>query len=44
MVLGALYPIFTALLAFQFLHERLHKVPYIGIAAAVAGVAIISAF
>ena len=44
MVLGALYPIFTALLAFQFLHERLHKVQYIGIAAAVAGVAIISAF
>ena len=44
MVLGALYPIFTALLAYQFLHERLHKVQYIGIAAAVAGVAIISAF
>ena len=44
MVLGALYPIFTALLAFQFLHERLHKVQYIGIGAAVAGVAIISAF
>jgi drug/metabolite transporter (DMT)-like permease len=44
MVLGALYPIFTALLAFQFLHERLHKVQYIGVAAAVAGVAIISAF
>jgi drug/metabolite transporter (DMT)-like permease len=44
MVLGALYPIFTALLAFQFLHERLHKIQYIGIAAAVAGVAIISAF
>lgn len=44
MVLGAMYPIFTALLAFQFLHERLHKVQYIGIAAAVAGIAIISAF
>jgi len=44
MVLGALYPIFTALLAFQFLHERLHKVQYIGVVAAVAGVAIISAF
>jgi drug/metabolite transporter (DMT)-like permease len=44
MVLGALYPIFTALLAFQFLHVRLHIVQYIGIAAAVAGVAIISAF
>ena len=44
MVLGSLYPIFTALLAFHFLHERLHKVQYIGVAAAVAGVAIISAF
>ena len=44
MVLGALYPIFTALLAFQFLHERLHRVQYLGIFAAVAGVAIISAF
>lgn len=44
MVLGALYPIFTALLAFQYLHERLHKVQYIGIFCAVAGVAIISAF
>ena len=44
MVLGALYPIFTALLAYQFLHERLHKVQYIGVVAAVAGVAIISAF
>lgn len=44
MVLGALYPIFTAVLAFKFLHERLHKVQYIGIIAAVAGVAIISAF
>ena len=44
MVLGALYPIFTALLAYQFLHERLHKVQYIGVLAAVAGVAIISAF
>lgn len=44
MVLGALYPIFTAFLAFQYLHERLHKVQYLGIAAAVVGVAIISAF
>ncbi|MEY2769367.1 MAG: hypothetical protein RL359_1003 [Actinomycetota bacterium] len=44
MVLGSLYPIFTALLAFRFLHERLHKVQYIGIGAAVTGVAIISAF
>jgi len=44
MVLGALYPIFTAVLAFKFLNERLHRIQYIGIFAAVAGVAIISAF
>jgi drug/metabolite transporter (DMT)-like permease len=44
MVLGALYPIFTAVLAFKFLHERLHRIQYLGIFAAVAGVAIISAF
>ncbi len=44
MVLGALYPIFTALLAYKFLNERLHRVQYIGIFAAVTGVAIISAF
>lgn len=43
MVLGSLYPIVTALLAFRLLHERLHKVQYYGIAFAVAGVAIISA-
>lgn len=44
MVFGSLYPIATALLAFKFLHERLHKVQYIGIALAVSGVSIISAF
>ena len=44
MVLGALYPIFTAVLAFKYLHERLHRIQYIGIISAVAGVAIISAF
>lgn len=44
MVLGALYPIFTALLAYKFLNERLHRVQYIGIFAAVTGVALISAF
>lgn len=44
MVLGALYPIATALLAFRYLHERLHRVQYLGIALAVSGVAIISAF
>ena len=44
MVLGSLYPIATALLAYFFLHERLHKVQYVGIALAVIGVSIISAF
>ena len=44
MVFGSMYPIATALLAFKFLHERLHKVQYIGIAMAVCGVSIISAF
>ena len=43
-VLGALYPIVTVLLAFFILHERLHKVQYVGAIAAVAGVALISAF
>lgn len=43
MVLGSLYPIATALLAFRFLHERLHKVQYVGIVLAVSGVALISA-
>jgi hypothetical protein len=44
MVLGSLYPIMTALLAFRYLHERLHKVQYAGIANAVMGVALIAAF
>jgi len=44
MVFGSLYPIATALLAFKFIHERLHKVQYIGIALAVSGVSLISAF
>jgi drug/metabolite transporter (DMT)-like permease len=44
MVFGSLFPIATAILAYKFLHERLHKVQYIGIALAVAGVSIISAF
>ena len=43
MVLGSLYPVVTALLAFKFLNERLHRVQYVGIALAVAGVALISA-
>jgi len=42
MVLGSLFPIVTALLAFRLLHERLHKVQYLGIVLAVTGVAIIS--
>lgn len=44
MVFGSLYPIATAVLAYKFLQERLHRVQYIGIALAVAGVSIISAF
>jgi drug/metabolite transporter (DMT)-like permease len=41
-VLGSLYPIVTALLAFKILHERLHKIQYIGIGLAITGVAVIS--
>lgn len=44
MVLGSLYPVVTVLLAFRFLHERLHKVQYVGVFLAVTGVAILSAF
>ena len=44
MVLGALYPIATAVLAYIFLHERLHRVQYFGIVFAVVGVSLISAF
>lgn len=44
MVLGSLYPIATALLAFIFLKERLHRVQYVGIVLAVSGVALIAAF
>jgi len=42
MVLGALFPVVTLLLAYKFLHERLHRVQYFGVAAAVAGVILIS--
>lgn len=42
MVLGSLFPIVTALLAYKFLHERLHKIQYLGILLAVSGVGIIS--
>jgi drug/metabolite transporter (DMT)-like permease len=41
-VLGSLFPIVTALLAFKLLHERLHKVQYLGIIFAIMGVAVIS--
>jgi drug/metabolite transporter (DMT)-like permease len=44
MVLGALYPVATAVLAYLFLHERLHRVQYFGIFFAVVGVCLISAF
>ena len=43
MVLGSLFPIMTAVLAFKILHERLHSVQYAGIVLAVVGVAFISA-
>ena len=42
MVLGGLFPIVTSLLAFKFLHERLHKDQSLGIILAVAGVSVIS--
>lgn len=44
MVLGSLYPVVTVLLAFRLLHERLHKVQYVGVFLAVTGVALLSAF
>jgi len=43
MVLGSLFPVVTVLLAYKLLHERLHKIQYLGVILAVAGVAIISA-
>jgi len=44
MVLGSLYPVATVVLAYKLLHERLYKIQYVGVALAVAGVAVISAF
>ena len=41
-VLGSLFPIVTALLAFGVLKERLHAIQYVGIVAAVTGVATIA--
>lgn len=42
MVLGSLFPIVTVLLAYRLLHERLHRVQYVGIAVAILGVISIS--
>ena len=42
MVLGSLFPIVTAYLAYRYLHEKLHLVQYLGILFAVSGVALIS--
>jgi drug/metabolite transporter (DMT)-like permease len=42
LVLGSLFPIVTALLAFKFLNERLHRAQYFGIFFAICGVALIS--
>lgn len=44
MVFGSLFPIVTILLAYKFLHERLHRIQYFGIAAALSGVVLIAAF
>jgi len=44
MVFGSLFPVVTILLAYKFLHERLHKIQYVGIAAALSGVILIAAF
>ena len=44
MVFGSLFPVVTILLAYKFLHERLHRVQYVGIAAALSGVIMIAAF
>jgi len=41
-VLASLYPVVTTMMAFKFSHERLHKLQYLGIIFAVAGVSLIS--
>jgi drug/metabolite transporter (DMT)-like permease len=43
MVLGSLFPVVTTLLAYRYLHERLHRIQYVGVFFAAAGVALISA-
>ena len=42
-VLGSVYPVFLALLAYAFLRERLARAQLVGVAAALAGVALIAA-
>ncbi len=42
MVLGNLFPVVTVLLAYKFLHERLHKIQYLGVFFAVLGVCLIA--
>lgn len=44
MVFGSLFPVVTILLAYKFLHERLHRIQYVGIVAALSGVVMIAAF
>ena len=41
-VMASLYPLVTSVWAFKFSHERLHKLQYVGIIFAVAGVSLIS--
>ena len=41
-VLGSLYPVVTVLMAWAILKERLQVVQYVGVAAALAGVAAIA--
>ena len=42
-VLGSLYPIITALLAWWFLNERMRRIQYFGVAVAMVGVVVLSA-
>jgi drug/metabolite transporter (DMT)-like permease len=41
-VLGSLFPVVTVTLAFVFLHERLSRVQWTGVAASIAGVVLLS--
>ncbi len=41
-VLSSLYPVVTVLLAWAFLHERMQRIQQVGVAAALAGVALVS--